>query len=396
MPAPRRNDRPATGSTMDLDTLRRRMRNREFDRLYVFYGEEGYLVDGFLTHLARELIHPSALALDRVVLHGDGQPSRLPVSRLEAEVRTIPFLSARRLVIVRDSGYFSRPAGARKETDSPGAQGQEDGGEGEGDPDRKDREAPVQETGQDRSQALAALLGSLPETVCLAFVEKTVDLRLKKLVEAVRNNGVLFESGFQDPGVLRDHVVRTLARDGIAIDSDAADSLVERCGRSLQPIRTEMDKILLYGRASGLQRLTLQELDIIAVPDLHASLFDVTDAIGDGEPGRALDRLDRLVASREPVILLHFQLARHIRRLLAAWSYPDARALETGQRMSPFHAAKVFRQSRRFRPQELETLYIRFAEADRSVKTGRIPDRLALEMLIAEAGSLPAGRRTGR
>ena len=83
--------------------------------------------------------------------------------------------------------------------------------------------------------------------------------------------------------------MKKLKEYNISMGNDCISSLISRVNSSMRSIDNEMQKIILYCEYTKTTRVTMELLDKLCVPDVHASVFQMTDAIGQRKPGRALE-----------------------------------------------------------------------------------------------------------
>jgi len=87
------------------------LKEKNFRRVYLFYGEERYLVKLYEHKMRDSVADPGAELMNTDVLDGPNFSVEAVVNAAE----TLPFLSEKRLVIVRDSGLFA--PGKKNESD---------------------------------------------------------------------------------------------------------------------------------------------------------------------------------------------------------------------------------------------------------------------------------------
>lgn len=363
--------------------LRDAVKDDRIERLYLLYGEEPFLMERFLLVLSQAVISPETAALDQVAISAVRSTNRLTVDRLRSEVMTPPFFSRRRLVIVRQSGWFApNRSGKNRSVDQERDVDIGDDPEGDGsDGEASAGSAPPQE------EQLAKLLSELPDSTCLVFCENKVDRRLKSLMSVVQKAGVIGEFSREQPDILIRWIEGECKRRSVAIDQLSAESLIDRCDGQMQVIWNELSKIFLYAKGSGIRKIDRAVIENLSLPDLRGTIFDLTDAISAGRSAQALMLLDTLIAQKQPVQLITFMLARHFRQLIVAKSAGSPDRVVTRLKVMPFVASRLVNQARKLSAETLEAQYQACFETDLAVKTGRITDRLALEMLLVSASS---------
>lgn len=164
------------------------------------------------------------------------------------------------------------------------------------------------------------------------------------------------------------------ARQGVALDSDAAALLAERVGPQLLLLRGEIAKAaLLAGPGERVRRehVAAGTCDVAEEP-----IWDLTDAIGDGRSADALCSLAKIVAAGAAPPQVLGALAAHFRKLLRVRSGGAAAG-------PPFVVQKLERQSGRYTPRRLRACLRAIHETDLALKgAGALGPELAIERLV--------------
>jgi len=328
------------------------LKNNITASLYVLFGEEEYLIDRAVHALTRLLVAPGCHDADSYT--GDWSSSAGDPEALLEMIRTPPFLSQKRMVIIRNSGLFAGRS-----------------------PDNIDI-----------TNKYMALFSDIPDFCCLIFLEEKVDKRKKVLLEAASGNGMLVQVDKQSTDALCKWVGSSLRQKNIRITMEAINSLVDRTEGSMRVLGNEIQKITLYCAGAGLSDVTIDEIELICIPDIRGSIFQMTDAIGMRNVGRALTVLDTLISMKEPVPKIRFMLARHLRQLICAKELGAPERIMIVLKVVPFVARNLSAQARSFQMNELTGLYEACASSDFAVKTGQIDDRLSMETLLVSAGKM--------
>lgn len=376
--------------TIGYRELKAEIRAGQARLLYVLYGDEAFLMEKLVESLGQLLLMPGSESLDKVMIDAAGQQSRLDYERLKAEVMTPPFMSRKKLVIVRNSGWLSQTSGGGRQTGQNARSNDIETGQDETEDldDSVSEAAAGSGTQKSRQEQLNNLFEHLPDSVCLIMIEKKVDRRLKQLVGLIEQIGVLAEIRQEEPRVLRQWVEGECRLRGLQIEPVAAESLIDRCDCSMQVIWQEIGKLLLFCAYTGTKTITLPLIAELSLPDLRGNIFELADALAEGRTERALQLVDLLIGQKEPVQLIQFMLARHLRQLICAAELGRPDRIVSELKVMPFVANRLANQSRRLPIPILEDLYNRSVESDTQVKTGQITDRLALETFLAEAAEM--------
>ncbi len=323
---------------MTLGELREELRAGRIRSAYLLAGAEALLRDDALAALSSAVLAgaPREFNCDRL----DGETAS-PGELVDA-VRTLPVLTARRLVVLREPE--ARKAGARGLVEAlPGLLG---------------------ELGE------AGAAGSTVLVVCAAEVD-----RRAAWVKAFREPAAVVDC--EAPTRAQEIVafVRGEAkRQGIALVPGAAELLVERVGAQLLWLRQELAKASLY--AGPGEAVTRAHVAALVSDVAEEPIWDLTDAIGEGRTADALVVLQKLLGAGAPPVVVLGSLASHFRRL--------ARVRAGGKLQAPpFVQRKLEGQARRYAPTRLSACLRALHDTDERLKgQGALPPELALERLV--------------
>ena len=334
--------------------------------LYVLHGEDEFSRSEQLAKWKARLGDPVTASLSISVLDG----RKLALAALIEACDTLPFMGKRRLVVVE--GFWSR-------FEAP------PGGQAKG----RQRKMPAADTALVSS--LCEYLPGMPDTTRLVFVEDralgpsnpAVSI-LSKDKEQVLVREYRPPSG-RDLGRWIEH--RVTAKEG-AITREAAQELANLVGANLRQLDQELEKLLAH--ANFERSVTKEDVHALVAARPMVSVFDLVDAIGLRQGERALRCLHELLdAGAAPLYLLHM-IQRQFRILLQAKELRSQGAgvgeiqSELGIRHS-FVVEKALRQASRFSLTRLESIFVHLVDLEQAIKTGRIADLLALDMLVAES-----------
>lgn len=341
-----------------LDLLKNLERG-EVAPVYLFYGEEGYLrAQGEMRF--RQSLLPAELAdFNLDLLDGEAASGREVVSRAE----TPPFMAARRLVVVRHARFFS---GRGKSKTAPD-------GDGEAQADLSPDEP-----------ALLTYLKDPLSTTCLIFnTGHPVDKR-RRLFKAVKSAGQVVEFTPLSPRDLTRWLNKQARQAGLAIEPEVAALLIERVGRSLFLLASEMEKLTAY--AAGGESIGVEDVRRVTVPRVEENIFAVVDAIGERRPARALAGIRELLAAGEPGPVIVAMIARQFRLLVQAIELRETGcpAAELAGRLEvhPFVARKLSAQAGNFTRAQAAGALRELLALDAAVKSGRQDFYPAMELFL--------------
>ncbi len=354
---------------------------------YIFHGENELDRDEAVVKLRRELAggDPAMVELNTTVFDG----SRVTLGELRHACDSIPFMAECRLVIVH--GLLTRLASGRK--------GEEQDTAADQDPAWK----------RTFRQQLAAYLPGLAETTRLIFVEpKTLETsdpvlklaqeRRKAKKEQEKKAGKEQETVMAFPLPKEQELVGWIQRrvkDGKGkISGEAAGMLAMLIGRDLRLLDLEIDKLLTY--AGGERPVSAEDVRTLVSRARETNIFDLVDCVGRRETARALQWLHYLLEQGEHPLQILTMLARQVRILIQVSELrkqglvPPEIASQLA--LHPYVVGKAIDQARKFEIAQLEAAHQRLVETDWAIKTGKMEETLALDLLVVGLGQGPTLR----
>lgn len=245
--------------------------------VYIFYGEETYLREHYLRELQKTLIPAGFEEFNFHRLNG----KNLSVQELAEAVEAMPMMTERTLVIVTDWDLYKLP--------------------------------------EEQRTALIALLSDWPEYCCCVFVYDLIEYKpnktYKKLYAALSARACEIKFETQGKNDLIHWIMRRFRALGHEIDSRTAEHLIFTCGSLMTGLVPEIEKIGAYARGKA---ITKADIDAVADPILDAVVFDLTNAVTDGDFDRAAELLGKLLKQQEDPIMLLSVLSKELRRLYTA------------------------------------------------------------------------------
>ena len=119
------------------------------------------------------------------------------------------------------------------------------------------------------------------------------------------------------------------AEAGIKAPGPILERFIQRTGADSRQIRNEIEKLATY--AGDGEMVTEAMIDDLVSPSRDAILWDFSDAVGQGQLGRARALLHRLVFQRESPVALVIQLTNRMRELLVLRECMDLGLLRGSQ-----------------------------------------------------------------
>jgi DNA polymerase-3 subunit delta len=305
--------------------------------VYVLTSTDPLLTQRAVAALVDATVPPASRGFNLDAMEGKGTSA----NQILNAARTLPMMGKRRLVLVRDA-------------DAAGA---------------------------DTLTGLVPYLDApSPETV-LVLVCGKIDGRMK-FFAAAKKKGFVRE--LTVPRQLGGFITDEARRAGARIDGEAVRRLEEVVGRDISRLAGAIEQLALY--AGEGQSISVDDVDALVADTSQRTVFQLNDAVGQGDRLGALRAVGKLFEQRESAVGVVIMLARHVRQLAQYQSLVAERTppMEIAKLVGvpPFVIDKSLApQARRFTPAQLARAIRLVAQADLELK-GPVKQALGEEVVL--------------
>lgn len=164
------------------------------------------------------------------------------------------------------------------------------------------------------------------------------------------------------------------------------DLFLERTGDDMENIRMELEKLISY--TMGRDVITSEDVEAVTTVQVTNKIFDMVSAIVTRKTRLAMDLYEDLLTLKEPPMRILFLIARQFNQLLQVKELTtqgaDRGTIASKLKVPPFVAGKMIPQAKAFTKEQILSYVTGCVEAEEDVKTGRLNDRLAVELLITK------------
>ncbi|MCC7493025.1 MAG: DNA polymerase III subunit delta [Fimbriimonadaceae bacterium] len=170
----------------------------------------------------------------------------------------------------------------------------------------------------DNAEPLRARLaaGLLDDLTLLLEVPSAIDRRLG-LSKQVLTSGVVLEfPALKNEAEVRTFVEEHLAAAGKRLPSEAFGELFSRVGPDAMALSSELDKLICY--VDDDDTITLRDVRAMVAPTAELSVFELVDAVAEGQTRAALGQLAGLLGQHAEPLMVARMLQRQFRLLLQA------------------------------------------------------------------------------
>lgn len=341
---------------MDYKIFINDIKTGETSKLYLFYGNERYLMDKALEKLKEKYIDSINENFNYVYY----QEFKGDIDELMDSCETLPFMGEKRIVIVDNEDFFSNKKNVLNKDDE---------------------------------DKLIKYFSNISDTTCLIFLGgNNIDNR-RKIVKQIGKYGKVLEFRKLKKEELVKWIVKVLKTNKKIIEYNTLEILIDILGylennskKTLYDIENELKKICNF-----IAEKTVLELDdikkIISKP-MENNIFELVDAVGEKNGSRALKIFSNMLISSEPEVRILHMIIRQFKILYLVKLMVDRgyTTISIAPKLSlpQYIVKKYVKQANIFSCKDLLNVLNKGLEADKNIKTGKMTPRLAIEILITE------------
>ncbi|MEN6383938.1 MAG: DNA polymerase III subunit delta [Phycisphaerales bacterium] len=314
--------------------------SRPESKIYVFAGKDAFLVAEQVSSLVNKMLTPEQMQM--CLWRADADKST--AVEIFDELRTLPFLAEKRVVVVADADDF---------------------------------------VSNNRELLERYFENPAPKGVLILSVSSWhSNTRLAKMLP---KTGELVEVGEMKSRELVSYITDYASEQGKNLSYNAAQMLVEFAGEEPGILRNEIDKLAVY--VNSTKNITEKHIMEIVGRNRAYGAFEVIDSMMEANAGKALERLRLMFESnKDAEYTIIGAFAWHFRKMFSA-----AALLQKGERMD-----MVARKLRIFNQQEFFGIIKKtglkkigeclrqLAEFDYQIKTGKATAQTAIESMIVQ------------
>ncbi len=345
------------------------IKKNEIKNVYLFYGEETYLIDDILRRLKKKLVNPDFEQLNFILIGGKEASYEKIIDACE----TLPFMAEKKLVYLNGLDIFKKKSGSSPEEEE------------------EQSTKYITEMPKNDEERFANYIAKIPEsTVVVFYGNPSVDGR-RKIVKQIKKYGCAAEfTKLSEEKFNRwiKWIFGTLGKSigarELVLFKNNLDYLGKRSSQNLLDVENEIKKLVSFmGESINVEK---DHIDKAMGSNFHNDIFNLLDSIEKNNYPESVKRLNHMLEKKEPALKILAVLGNQIKNILSSkllteegYSYKEiASKLE----IHDFVARKCVTQGRRLTIERLRELLNLFLDADMAIKSSKMDETLIMEMLI--------------
>lgn len=315
------------------------IKNNSYEKFYLFYGSEKYMIAKMKNQLKRALVAP-----DDTMNYAYFEGKKTDAMEVAELARTLPFFSDHRLIILDQT-----------------------------------------DLGKKTDEDFLKELEECAETTVILFIEDSVDKR-SKIYKYLAKEGhaVSFETANEKE--LARWMLSLLKKEGKQMSQAVLRSFLYRCGSDMFTLKNELEKLISY--TQGRTEISMKDLDALTSSQTTNQIFAMLEAIAKKQREKVLTLYYDLIELKESPFGILALLIRQCNQLLQVKNLvvlgKNNGSIAKEIKVPPFVAGKLKDQAGMFSMEELYWMIRACARTDEQIKSGKINDRIAVELLLIE------------
>ncbi|TAH74773.1 MAG: DNA polymerase III subunit delta [Anaerolineaceae bacterium] len=319
-----------------MKVIKEHIKAGSFKQFYLLYGRESYLIKLYRDKLKDAILDD----LDQMN-YSRFEGKDVDLREIHDIAMTLPFFNDKRMILIEQSGLF------KEQSD------------------------------------LAKLLSEAPQSTIFIFTEQDVDKR-NKAYKLINDRGTVAEMKGLDDKNLRLFVVSLLKPSGKQITQNICDYFLDKTGTDMDNIINEVEKLISY--TLDRDTITKEDVDKVVTTQITGKIFQMMDAIGLKQQDKALSLYYDLLSVREKPSHILFLMMRHFNILLQVKDLYThgyaAQSITENVGVPAFTIGKYISQTKNFTIKQLHKSLKFAADTEEEIKTGRINDKIGVELMI--------------
>ncbi|MBI9015443.1 MAG: DNA polymerase III subunit delta [Clostridiales bacterium] len=324
--------------------------------LYLFYGQERYLIDQFIDKMIEVYVPDSYRDFNLVTFDGE----KATVDEIIDACETVPFFNDNKIILVKNATFFRN----KKPNLTPG--------------------------GEER---LLEYFKTPLESTKLFFISNQAIDKRKKITKAIQKEGRLIDFGKLNQDIFLKWVHKKIRQYGKDIERSTLNYLKDRMaylGKHDSKTLLDVDNELrmICSSLINRQHVEKEDIDKFVKKPLDADIFMMVDAVGQKKAEKAILIMHELLTRGEPIQVIFTMICRQFRllkkiKMLTTEGYNQA-TISKLLGVHPYAVKNISSQLHKFDDKVLTDILVKCSNIDYKMKSTAIDPVLAIEALIIE------------
>lgn len=334
---------------MTPDNLEKDLKQGKLNSIYLFYGEELYLLENAVKKIKR-LFGELVLGINYI------QINETNINNLISDIETPAFGFDKKLIVIKNAELLKK--------------------------ERKANSKGNNELQKKIAEYIKENINVINDSTVLLFIED--DVSKCELTKVIEENGVVCNFERLKPIDIKRKLKMICNSYEVNVSEQNLDLLIETAGTNMLSLINEIRKLIEYAGKGG--TITKESIDKLTTKEFEARIFDLTDNLGKKDISKAMEILKELIYNKEPVQKILITLYNHFKKIyLTKLCVEKNRDILSVLKLKPnqtFLVSKYKRQAGYFKTNELRKILVELINLDKNYKAGLIDINIGLEAIL--------------
>lgn len=337
------------------------IKNNKLKNVILAYGTETYLLNK-AWEKTKSTVVTAFPELNYTLLEGE----HLKTDQLIASCETFPFACEKRLVVVRNLYHFKSGS---KTTDN------------------------VQGSSSDQLEDLLSEIKSITDTTYLLFIYYGNLDKRKKIYTAIKKEGCIYEFSKVEKNEFGIWIKNVLGKDKKVMNPRELEYFIHRSGyldknnnKTLYDIENEIKKLISYAGSS--EEVLQEHIDAVMPRNVEHDIFKLINACSEKKISQSLKVYNDLILEGESSLGILAMISRQIKNIIAISELEGknlgSKDISIQLRVHEYTVKLCMKYSKQIQIKKLVKAFNRCLEAEMNIKSGKMVDRLAIELLLVD------------
>ena len=333
-----------------IEELEKKLKNKTLDSIYLLYGEELFLLENTLKKIKKNF-GECIKGINYIQIDDTN------IAEIISDIETPAFGYEKKLIVARNSGILKKEG--------------------------KRKNAEIAKLREKLADYIKNNYKLIQESVVLVIVEENVENK-SGLYKEIDKVGIVCNFEYQKPIQIEKRLKAICQAYKVNISDFEVRYLIESCGTNMQDLINEIRKLIEYAGENG--TIKKEDIDKLSIKKLDSVIFDLTDNLGKKETRKALQVLNNLIYTKEPIQKILVTLYNHFKKLyITKIAIKTNKDIITSLNLKPnqtFLVNKYKTQSRYFDEEDLRQILQNLRDLDYNYKIGLIDLQIGLESIL--------------
>lgn len=333
---------------MEIRELDTDIKSGKLKKIYFFYGPEVFLLENKINSIKKHILDEDSLEFGYSKFTGKDSN----FEEFEFEFYSYPMSGDKKIIILQNTGWFSNPKSSE-------------------------------------FLSLKKFFSEMPEHLYVVIREDNFDKKKEKNIEFIKNSGggiVNFEH--LPIGQLCSWVEKLFSDSGKIVRESDVLYIVNASNFEMSKIYREVEKLIIFSGDD--KNIASKDIYSLVTKSGEYKIYELFDDIVDSKGMQALEKLKQILDSKEKPTSVIAGLTNKFSELLTVKLLNSDRVPVSeivnylDFKMPEFVVKKMVSQSKKYGEKYLKRIIKLGINIDSSIKTGKIDQKTATEMFVAE------------